>query len=90
MKRLCLLRHAEALPAVPGVMDDKGRVLSAQGKKEALAAGVFLNEKFRPDYALCSTAQRTRQTLDGVMKAMEPFQNAPPSSAPSTASCPRR
>jgi len=64
---LILVRHAKAEHA-PGI-PDHDRELSPQGRKDAEAIGGWLSS---PDHAvvldlvLCSTAERTRQTLNGV------------------------
>lgn len=66
MRELILLRHAHADPAAAG-QDDHERPLSATGRAEAEAAGDWLREHgLRPDRVLCSTAARTRQTLDAL------------------------
>ncbi len=64
LKRLFLLRHAEALSDGG---KDQDRTLSLKGKQDARALGQFmLDQKFMPDLVLCSPAMRTRQTLEGV------------------------
>lgn len=70
MHRLWLLRHAKSSwddPALP----DHGRPLSARGRKacdvlrrHCAAAGVL------PEVVLCSTAVRTRATLDALLPAL--------------------
>ena len=63
MRELILLRHAHAEPATAG-QDDLGRGLSETGRAEAAAAGDWLRQHgLRPDRVLCSTANRTRETL---------------------------
>ena len=64
MKRLLLLRHAKAEREVPGI-DDEARALAPRGREDAARIGRFLREEFYvADLVLCSTALRTRQTLE--------------------------
>ncbi|MFT4178440.1 MAG: histidine phosphatase family protein [Thermomonas sp.] len=64
MRQLILLRHAHAEPASAG-QDDHDRPLSSLGLAEARAAGEWLRANgLQPDRVLCSSALRTRQTLD--------------------------
>lgn len=66
MRKLILLRHAHAESAAAG-QDDPARTLSALGQQEAAAAGDWLRQQgIQPDRVLCSTAARTRQTLQGL------------------------
>lgn len=61
LKRLMLLRHAQALPANGG--QDFDRPLSPKGLEDAQALGVTLRRRgLIPDYILCSSAKRTQQT----------------------------
>ncbi|MBS0194527.1 MAG: histidine phosphatase family protein [Proteobacteria bacterium] len=70
MRELILLRHAHAEAAMPG-QDDHDRALSARGRAEAAAAGVWLREHgYLPDRALCSSARRARETLDLAQDAI--------------------
>lgn len=63
MKRLYVLRHAQALSSSDS--GDKGRALSPQGLEDATALGQMMVRKhYRPGLILCSPATRTRQTLD--------------------------
>ena len=63
MRELILLRHAHAGAPAPG-QDDRERVLSEVGMKEARVAGAWLREQgLLPDRVLCSPASRTRETL---------------------------
>ena len=67
MRELILLRHAHAEPPTPG-QSDLDRPLSAEGNAEAEAAGRWLHaQKLVPDLALCSSARRTRETLEAVL-----------------------
>jgi len=66
-RTLTLVRHATA----ENVADesDHSRRLVARGRKDAHAIGVWLSRAFRAaelDLALCSTSERTRQTLDNI------------------------
>ena len=61
-RRITLLRHAKAVPDEHN--DDHARALTSRGRDEALALGEWLRENHTlPDLALCSTAERTRETL---------------------------
>lgn len=63
MRELILLRHAHAEGAGAG-MDDIDRPLSAEGVREARAAGDWLREQdWLPERVLVSPSTRTRQTL---------------------------
>ena len=69
MKRLFLLRHAQAT-SLSG--DDKARTLSDRGVQEAHALGGYLSHhNYEIDLALCSPAVRTRQTLEQLEKSLE-------------------
>lgn len=64
--RLLLLRHAKAEDFRPGFAD-RDRRLTERGIGEAAAVGDWLREQgVEVDRVLCSTAARTRQTLDGL------------------------
>lgn len=87
MKRLLILRHAQALNTAPGGTD-KTRKLSPKGIEDAKALGVLMaREALQPDAVLCSTAVRTRETLEAVMESlndvpidyMDSLYNAPDS-----------
>lgn len=67
MRQLILLRHAHAEQAGLG-QDDIDRPLSRQGLAEAEAAGKWLKEHhLLPDRIVCSSARRTRETLEEVL-----------------------
>jgi phosphohistidine phosphatase len=67
VKRLILLRHAKAVPASPE-LEDRDRRLADRGRSDAIRMGQFLNEEgYGPELVLCSTALRTRETLDLVV-----------------------
>ncbi len=66
MKRLYILRHAQTFPS--SAQGDRERVLTPQGLEEARALGRTMKaQNLRPDYILCSPAQRTRQTLAQIL-----------------------
>lgn len=61
--RLILMRHAKSDWSLSG--DDHARPLNPRGRRSAQALGDWLRDKgYLPDEVLCSTAARTRQTLD--------------------------
>ena len=63
MKRLILMRHAKSDWSLG--QPDSARPLNARGQRSAEAMGDWLREKgYLPDQILCSSAQRTRETLD--------------------------
>lgn len=67
MKRLLLLRHAQALSGA----DDAARPLSLRGCEDAARLGHLLAEKGPvPDSVFCSTALRARQTADLVLEGL--------------------
>ena len=62
MKRLILMRHAEAGWHIN--MDDHERPLSTVGIRDAKRIGLWLKEKeYIPDEVISSTSTRTRETL---------------------------
>ncbi|GAB3660278.1 histidine phosphatase family protein [Actinocorallia lasiicapitis] len=64
-KRLLVLRHSKAAQVL-GLADHE-RPLAERGRADAAAMGDFLRrEGLLPDQVLCSTALRTRETLDGL------------------------
>lgn len=71
MKRLILLRHAKAVPLSPE-LEDHDRVLADRGRADAIRVGQFLREEDTvPELVLCSTAARTRQTLELVVSTWD-------------------
>jgi phosphohistidine phosphatase len=67
VKRLVFLRHAKAVPASPE-LDDRDRRLADRGRSDAIRMGQFLKEEGAvPQRVLCSTALRTRETLDLIL-----------------------
>lgn len=70
MKRLLLLRHAEAEPASSGG-GDRNRPLTPAGLADAAALGHFLDAHgCLADLALSSDARRAQETLDGLSAAL--------------------
>ncbi len=66
-RTLILLRHAKA-EQVQGKVDHD-RELAPRGRRDARAVGQWLSDPSHAvalDLVLCSTSERTRQTLDGV------------------------
>lgn len=62
-KTLFLLRHAMALN--DGGAGDKARRLAPRGVEDAEALGkVMIKQNYTPDFVLCSSAVRTRQTFE--------------------------
>ncbi|MDE1987850.1 MAG: histidine phosphatase family protein [Alphaproteobacteria bacterium] len=67
MKRLFLLRHAKASREEPG-FDDKSRTLVERGREDATRIGRLLHDEvYVPDTVLCSTAARTKETLELIL-----------------------
>lgn len=65
MKRLLLLRHAKAERETA---DDIKRGLEKRGEKDAARMGRFLRDDvYVPDLMLCSTATRTRETVEHLL-----------------------
>ncbi|WP_285725686.1 SixA phosphatase family protein [Psychromicrobium xiongbiense] len=68
-RRLVIMRHAKA--AYPLGVPDHERPLAARGHAEAPLAGAWLlDHQVIPDFILCSTALRTRQTCTWVCDAL--------------------
>ncbi|MEV8514293.1 histidine phosphatase family protein [Dactylosporangium sp. NPDC051484] len=71
VRTLILLRHAKAANPDDYATDIE-RPLTARGHRDAAAAGHWLRKAgLVPDAVLCSTAVRTRQTLDELRLAGE-------------------
>ena len=70
MAVLSLLRHAKATQPVPG-QQDFDRPLTERGRGDAAWAGGMLIG-YKPDLALVSAAQRTRETWDIAGQGMSP------------------
>ncbi|MEW2356520.1 histidine phosphatase family protein [Spirillospora sp. NPDC029432] len=65
MPSLIVLRHAKAAAGLG--LADIDRPLTDRGRRDAAAAGEWLRgAALAPDLVLCSTAVRTRETLDGL------------------------
>ena len=68
MKRLYLLRHAKAVPAEPA-LEDHGRELTVRGMHDTGAMARYMRKNgFIPDLILSSSAARTRQTTELVLR----------------------
>ncbi len=82
MKRLLLLRHAEARGFDSG--PDRERSLTDDGANDAAALGLLIKKQnYTPDYIFCSPAKRTQQTLEQLFlegvktQKPEPLYNSP-------------
>lgn len=65
-RTLILMRHAKSDWDSPG-LPDHDRPLNPRGRRSASALGDWMRERgWIPDAVLCSTATRTRQTLEGL------------------------
>jgi phosphohistidine phosphatase len=72
MRELHLLRHAKSSWKDSGLADHD-RPLSRRGRQSAeMLAGHLRKVKLAPDLVLCSSALRTRQTLDPIIAAIRP------------------
>lgn len=72
MKTIYLLRHAKSVPR-DRPMEDIDRPLSARGRDDAAAMAVHLAEAgIEPALVLCSSARRTRETLERAMPGLSP------------------
>lgn len=70
MSRLYLLRHAKSDWGMG--LPDHDRPLNARGQADAARLGQWLaRDQDRPQLVICSTAQRTRETLAILMEAGE-------------------
>ncbi len=70
-KQLILLRHAKS-DWYSGVGIDHDRPLNDRGRKNAPAVGKWLRQHgYRPQYILCSSSRRTRQTLSLLIDGSE-------------------
>jgi phosphohistidine phosphatase len=69
MRRLILLRHAEAV--VFAQQGDRERALSERGRRDAVFVGEYLSsEHLLPDMVLLSPARRTRETFEPIKIAL--------------------
>jgi phosphohistidine phosphatase len=70
MKRLYLLRHLKSSWDEPGV-PDRDRPLAPRGRKAGKRVAAYLREDgAAPAVVLCSSALRTRQTLEAILPAL--------------------
>ena len=68
--RLLLLRHAKSDRS--GKSDDHERPLAPRGEKSAPQMGAYMRVKgYQPVLVLCSTAARTKETLELILSALE-------------------
>lgn len=67
MRHLILFRHAKALAGT--ATGDHARGLSPRGLAEAAQAGLSLEARLPPEFALVSDARRTRETFDRLIEA---------------------
>lgn len=71
MKTIFILRHAKSSWKNPG-LSDHDRPLNGRGKKDApLMATLMEKLNYKPDAIICSTSQRTRETVSHIIKAFE-------------------
>src|ERR1051326_9457722 len=69
MRRLMLLRHAKSDCTRPGARDHE-RTLAPRGREAAPRIGAYMvHHGLLPDFVVCSTAVRARETWDLVAKA---------------------
>jgi phosphohistidine phosphatase len=74
VKRLFLLRHAKSSWDDPG-LDDHDRPLAPRGRRAStLIAEHLRRARIGPVLVLCSSARRTRETLERVMPALDPVE----------------
>lgn len=77
MVRLFLLRHAKASQSSPDG-GDKSRPLNRRGRGASTTMGRYMRDQgFRPQLVLCSTSQRTRETLQLLSDAAGWTEDAP-------------
>jgi phosphohistidine phosphatase len=71
VKRLFILRHAKSSWDDPG-LDDHERPLAPRGQRACKVMAEHLRtNSIEPELVLCSSARRTRETLEGVAPAGE-------------------
>src|SRR5262245_36053123 len=67
MKTLYLLRHAKSGWDNPA-LEDHDRMLNERGRDNAAQMGLYMKKAgYMPALILCSSAQRTRETLAGIL-----------------------
>ena len=72
MLTLTLFRHAKSSWELNG-LDDRERPLNTRGLEAAPLMGAFMHKnRIRPELVLCSTAVRTRQTLNLAITELKP------------------
>ena len=65
-KQLFILRHAKSSWDNPG-LEDHERPLAPRGQRSCVVMSEHLRtHAIKPDLVLCSSARRTRETLEGV------------------------
>ena len=70
MHELHLLRHAKSSWDEPGLPDHE-RPLAPRGRKAAKKLARYLHDQeIRPDLVLCSSARRTRETLERIRSSL--------------------
>jgi phosphohistidine phosphatase len=70
VRRLLFLRHAKAEPGAPD-QEDHDRALTERGRADAAAMARHLGQQgYVPSRILCSSARRTRQTIEPVLAAL--------------------
>lgn len=71
-RTLALMRHAKSAWDL-GVESDHLRPLNERGRRAVPVMGTYLADTgFVPDLVLCSTAVRTRETLDRLLRDFDP------------------
>lgn len=74
MHTLILMRHAKAVREHEAP-SDRARRLTGRGRRDAEAAGAALiSAELRPDFALISAAQRTRETAYLALTEIAPLE----------------
>jgi phosphohistidine phosphatase len=72
MKFLYLLRHAKSSWKDPG-LNDHDRPLNKRGRQAAKTMAKYLSQAgIKLELVICSTATRAKQTLDPIIKAVNP------------------
>jgi phosphohistidine phosphatase len=67
---LYLLRHAKSSWDEPGLADHE-RPLAPRGRKASKKLALYLrDQEIRPDLVLCSSARRTRETLERIRSSL--------------------
>jgi phosphohistidine phosphatase len=73
MRHLILFRHGRAVPLDAAPDFDRG--LTASGQSDSAEMGRYLfSERFQPDLALVSPAERTKATWDAAKAAFAPVE----------------